>query len=250
MCKRHPIEDLRFFCQKCDSAVCRDCKVLFHEGHKAEVIPDVSKEMCISLKQRSEESELEYSVVEKAKRRYEEDRNRIRKLKLKAINGIRTQAKEMKNTIDNLTRELERKVANNFQNFEDVIERDIADTYKKLQSLIAFQASVKLLIETGSDHNIIDGYKGLLERCGARPEEAIPSWYNPHRSLEKLENVYHSGQVCTDQMTCMLGSVEDPTKTPDEENPFTVSEINNLTFKGMSTERLSRMFQSTFQKSN
>ncbi|KAL8574714.1 hypothetical protein ACOMHN_055779 [Nucella lapillus] len=33
MCSRHPEEKLRFMCTKCNTAICRDCKMTRHEGH-------------------------------------------------------------------------------------------------------------------------------------------------------------------------------------------------------------------------
>ena len=44
-CESHPGEDLRFFCQTCEILICRDCKPLDHDGHKAEQIQDVAKGM-------------------------------------------------------------------------------------------------------------------------------------------------------------------------------------------------------------
>ena len=40
-CKKHREEDLRFYCIKCKEVICRDCKVVSHEGHKIEMVADV-----------------------------------------------------------------------------------------------------------------------------------------------------------------------------------------------------------------
>ena len=37
-CMSHPDEVLKFYCTECGTAVCRDCKITAHDGHKAEEI--------------------------------------------------------------------------------------------------------------------------------------------------------------------------------------------------------------------
>ena len=44
-CDVHPNEDLRFYCHNCSHAICRDCKIISHEGHKIDMIHNVFKEM-------------------------------------------------------------------------------------------------------------------------------------------------------------------------------------------------------------
>ena len=41
LCPDHPEEDLRFYCHVCKIPLCRDCKVIKHEGHKTEMLKDV-----------------------------------------------------------------------------------------------------------------------------------------------------------------------------------------------------------------
>ena len=44
-CPDHPEEDLRFFCHNCNDSLCRDCKVIKHEGHKVEMLKNVVENM-------------------------------------------------------------------------------------------------------------------------------------------------------------------------------------------------------------
>ena len=41
MCVEHPKEDLRFFCCHCRTQICRDCKIVSHEGHATEMADNV-----------------------------------------------------------------------------------------------------------------------------------------------------------------------------------------------------------------
>ena len=51
-CSLHPEEDLRFYCRVCDVAICRDCKVVSHDGHKI----DLTKDVCNEVTQDFDES--------------------------------------------------------------------------------------------------------------------------------------------------------------------------------------------------
>ena len=43
-CKYHFKEEYRFFCTECDTPICRDCKILKHEGHPTRTLEDVHDE--------------------------------------------------------------------------------------------------------------------------------------------------------------------------------------------------------------
>ena len=43
LCKAHKTEDLRFYCHNCEVPICRDCKVVGHEGHKINIISEVGR---------------------------------------------------------------------------------------------------------------------------------------------------------------------------------------------------------------
>ena len=45
ICSLHKAEDLRFYCRECHEKICRDCKVVSHEGHATGMADDVAAEM-------------------------------------------------------------------------------------------------------------------------------------------------------------------------------------------------------------
>lgn len=49
MCKDHPEEDLRFYCLICEDTICRDCKIVSHDSHKADLVSNVAEEMRQTL---------------------------------------------------------------------------------------------------------------------------------------------------------------------------------------------------------
>ena len=57
MCTLHSNEDLRFYCRNCAELVCRDCKVVAHDGHSISMVDNVVAEMKLKLKQLLDDTE-------------------------------------------------------------------------------------------------------------------------------------------------------------------------------------------------
>ena len=49
LCKYHIEEDLRFYCYKCKCAICRDCKVLSHNGHQIDLVSNLAAECRLKV---------------------------------------------------------------------------------------------------------------------------------------------------------------------------------------------------------
>lgn len=50
VCKEHAEEDLRFYCLRCEKPICRDCKVVRHEGHKTDMVSKIAQEKKLAAK--------------------------------------------------------------------------------------------------------------------------------------------------------------------------------------------------------
>ena len=57
-CPDHPEEDLRFFCHNCNDSLCRDCKVIKHEGHKVEMLKNVIENMKKEIEKTLDDTEV------------------------------------------------------------------------------------------------------------------------------------------------------------------------------------------------
>ena len=64
-CPDHPGEDLRFYCHVCKDPVCRDCRVINHEGHRIEMLKDVVADMKESLEKTLSDTEVKINDNEK-----------------------------------------------------------------------------------------------------------------------------------------------------------------------------------------
>ena len=130
-CKRHPAEDLRFFCKTCETVICRDCKPLDHDGHKAERIQDVAKEMRQDLKELVSTVGNDLDAIRKYNRSNEEDNTKVDELKTKAVSEIRQQASDMKRLIDKLSRDAEKEVEKQFEPIQESIDGEFKDSAQR-----------------------------------------------------------------------------------------------------------------------
>ena len=64
-CKSHPKEDLRFYCSSCGEVICRDCKVVSHEGHKTETVEHITSELKSKIENVLDTANIDISVHEK-----------------------------------------------------------------------------------------------------------------------------------------------------------------------------------------
>lgn len=48
-CDQHEHEEVKFHCKKCDVCICRDCKVIDHEGHLTTSIKEIAEERKIRI---------------------------------------------------------------------------------------------------------------------------------------------------------------------------------------------------------
>lgn len=242
-CESHPGEDLRFFCQTCEILICRDCKPLDHDGHKAERIQDVAKEMRAELNDMLRTVRNDLDAIRKYNREIEMDNAKLNKLKSKAVSEIRKRANDMKSLIGTLARHAEEDVKKQFDPIQENIDEEFKDSAQRHQSLTRFRADVKRMLEQGKDHVVIENYKTLLRKYDATSEYVFSSWFRKDRDLEKFENIFRKGVANKVDLGKMFGSVEDCSKPKTDVMP-NVDELIN----GSYTEMLKKRF-SEFRKS-
>ena len=68
--KHHEKEELKFFCNDCEVAICNTCVVTLHEGHAKIILEEAANERKLQVK----------SVIESQKQKVQQKRNKITKL--------------------------------------------------------------------------------------------------------------------------------------------------------------------------
>ena len=180
MCPDHDEEDLRFFCLSCEVPICRDCKVVAHDGHKADLVTSVAKEMREKLVKVLEKTEVEISKLK------EEMEGTSEKADTKGekvpsdqdtMNEIRNIANETKADIDKLVADIESEIQ--LHDEEPNAER----LRPKMAKLAAFKESVSEALE--SEYATVKAFKVLVEE-DAKYSEETPADVAFTRTIVKL----------------------------------------------------------------
>ena len=99
MCRSHPTEDMRFFCIKCQSTICRDCKISNHDGHTTQMVQERAKELKSNLKELVENIDCDLKNFTDIQDKHRNNNVYLYTLKEKGLNGIRNQAKDINNKL-------------------------------------------------------------------------------------------------------------------------------------------------------
>ena len=168
MCPDHQEEDLRFFCLSCEVPICRDCKVVTHEGHEADLVANVAKGMREKLVNILEKTELEVSKLK------EEAEDTSEKADIKeqivpndedAMNEIRNISNETKAEIDKLVSKIEDEIK--VHDEEPNAER----MRVKMANLVALKESLAEAMD--GDYATVTTFKALIEE-DAKYSDEVP----------------------------------------------------------------------------
>ena len=168
MCPDHQEEDLRFFCLSCEVPICRDCKVVTHEGHKADLVTNVAKGMREKLVNILEKTELEISKLKEEA----EDTSEKADIKDKIVpndedtmNEIRNIANETKDEIDKLVSKIEYEIK--VHDEEPNAER----MRIKMANLVALKESLAAAMD--GDYATVTTFKALIEEDAKYSDEVL-----------------------------------------------------------------------------
>ena len=217
-CPKHKTEDLRFYCMEmeCETTMCRDCKVLKHEGHSAECVADVANDMRAKLKDHIKKTDADLEKLCQTKEACKIDKTKVIKLKQHARKMIMNQVQEMKKTIDNIAGVLDQNICSYFQTYEDDIDKETSIADSKTDRLENFKTVVGQEIKTGSDHSVIGHYKEFLK---ARGQIVVADRKPPNPDYNtKLANVYRKGNINVAELQSMIGTIAGEFQPKQEEN--------------------------------
>lgn len=138
-CPEHDEEELRFFCKDCDKPICRDCKILNHEGHETLALEDVYEDRKQHLNKAIKLSNANIRILHAEVSTINSKRLDIDQESRDAISQIENHANEAKKMIDELSKSMIKKIrAQNAQsrgkleNSREVVK----DKVKMLQGLV------------------------------------------------------------------------------------------------------------------
>ena len=163
MCKEHIHEELKFHCRKCDVPICRDCKVLNHEGHLTAGIEEVVEERKQSVEHAMATArghlarlKAEAAEIRNKKSQLEEETNKL-------VSDIRLHANKMKDVIDNHADSLVVKVKLQLDETRMKLDKCNEAVKEKLQSLQGLVDSANVQMDTATDVDFVNSSRGLEE---------------------------------------------------------------------------------------
>ena len=168
-CKEHIHEELKFHCRRCDVPICRDCKVLNHEGHQTVGIDEVveDRKQRVSHAMATARGHLarlkaEAAEIKNKKSSLEEETNKV-------VSEIRLQANKMKDIIDTHADSLVVKVKMQLDESRTKLDKCNDAVKEKLDSLQRLIDSAAIKMDTATDvdfvsssHGIEDNLRGIV----------------------------------------------------------------------------------------
>ena len=161
MCIVHPKEDLRFFCCFCRQSICRDCKIVSHEGHKIDMVDSVAADMKLTLEDSLRDTKL--NINESETRLTGAFAPKINKLEA-TMEVLKQNATKMKKEIDSILEETQGLIQplcdrekSNMSNIEKLTE-------EKRKQLNEYKKMLLEAVETNKHDSIFNLFETLIDQ--------------------------------------------------------------------------------------
>ena len=138
-CKEHEEEELRFHCNNCDKPICRDCKILEHEGHETLALEDVYEDRKQHLNQAVKLSNANIRTLHSEVSIINSKRLDIDQESRDAISLIENHANEAKKMIDELSKSMIKTIRSQNAQSRGKLETSrevVKDKVKMMQGLV------------------------------------------------------------------------------------------------------------------
>lgn len=162
-CKEHEDEELRFHCKDCDKPICRDCKILSHEGHETLALEDVYEDRKHHLNQAIKLSNANIRKLHAECSEINSKRLDIDQESRDAISKIENHSNEAKRMIDELSKSMIKKIRTQNAQSRGKLEKSrdvVKDKVKMLQGLV--EQATKL-VNTENAFDVVDQAQQLTK---------------------------------------------------------------------------------------
>ena len=186
VCTEHQPEDLRFYCLHCKTPICRDCKIVSHEGHKTDMVSKIAKENKASVR-------TLLSDIEKGIKRLNEHSREHRRIAYRETGRavyleetVQQKTKDLHDMIDLIVKET-KKIIGNWKNAttqtDDAFKRTLNGTRMKLEEHKKVLSSA---LEENDDGTAIFHCNSILKsRASIKRNIELPPLPN-HRFISQL----------------------------------------------------------------
>lgn len=172
-CTEHEEEELRFHCKECNKSICRDCKILSHEGHETLAAEDVYEDRKQRLSQVIKLSNANIRTLHAECAVINSKRLEIDQESRDAVSLIENHANEAKRMIDELSKSMIKKIRSQNAQSRGKLEKSrdvVKDKVKMLQGLVE-QAT--RLANSENAFDIIDQAPQLIKVMSGKLETML-----------------------------------------------------------------------------
>ena len=167
-CKDHETEELRYFCVECDTPICRDCKILSHEGHETKSLQDVYEDKKENLNQAIKGSnasirKLHGECTEINSRRMEIDQE-----SRDAVTMIENHANEAKMMIDELSKKLIKTIRAQNTECRGTLENCREKVKEKVRTLQDLVENATKMLESENGIDVIKNAQKLTDELNGK----------------------------------------------------------------------------------
>ena len=176
-CEIHKDEKLRFYCMPCDKAICRDCKLTDHEGHKTKNIFEVAEESRASLKKTKVE-------LEKCKSKFVELFHHIDSTSSETFDKIGNATRDIHQFTDSLVEIINKArcmAIDKLTDVEQIHKKAYSDEHSKIEMRKCFVESLVGRIET----TLKEGVDGDVIRTDGEMKRLLADTENDQLNVSK-----------------------------------------------------------------
>lgn len=207
-CQTHQTEDLKFFCTICDAIICRDCKILDHEGHKAEMIDAVATEKRKKLEIEVRQAEKNLDKLKSIETNCNTEQKIVSDNKDLAIKLLHEKADAIKKEVDKRVMKLEKDIDTKFKGYESNIDKELSEVHQTRKKLSTFIETTRSEIDASTNHDVIDNFDKLLN--SSKSISVVESRWPIADYQSTLSKIYCPGEVRLQELESMVGSVSSP----------------------------------------
>ena len=172
LCDTHPDEDLRFYCRNCDAAICRDCKVVSHESHTADLIKSLFAEVKSNFEDCLDDTEKNINENEiKLREAIEPEILSLETL----MSDTKSHARILKRDIDNLVQDIEGLIRPRLDGKKQELLNIEERSDEKRKYLNDYYQRLLKAMESEEKHHILMLYKELVGKM--KENESIEEFH-------------------------------------------------------------------------
>ena len=184
MCVEHPTEDLRFFCCHCRTQICRDCKIVSHEGHATEMADNVVAKTRVTLKESLTDANI--SIKETGTALIATIEQELTEHET-SITVLTAHARIMKHEIDKLLTETVAMIQPLHDRGKMIIQDIHAQMEEKNKHILQYEKMLSKAIKTNEHKPVFELFEKLIDNEVIKELTSLPLAPKPKNIIEAVD---------------------------------------------------------------